>query len=178
MLRARSTGPTRIVASLAACLTALLLTTATAYGQASNTATIRGTVEDSSGGVLPGATVTLTNAATKAVTVAVTDDRGGYLFTGVFGGQYEIKVELSTRPENRLGADEEWDAAEAALAAALERRGLAYVVNAGDGAFYGPKIDLHMLDSLGRAWQLGTVQLEVCPFDCYYMNIPFVVRIP
>ena len=72
----------------------------------------------------------------------------------------EIKVELSTRPENRLGTDEEWDVAEAALAAALERRGLDYTVNAGDGAFYGPKIDLHMLDSLDRAWQIGTVQLD------------------
>ncbi len=72
----------------------------------------------------------------------------------------EIKVELSTRPENKLGTDEEWDIAEAALARALERRGLEYSVNAGDGAFYGPKIDLHMLDSLGRAWQIGTVQLD------------------
>jgi threonyl-tRNA synthetase len=72
----------------------------------------------------------------------------------------EIKVELSTRPENKLGTDEEWDAAEAALAAALERRGLEYSVNEGDGAFYGPKIDLHMLDSLDRAWQIGTVQLD------------------
>ena len=72
----------------------------------------------------------------------------------------EIKVELSTRPENRIGADEEWDFAETALAAALDRRGLEYTVNAGDGAFYGPKIDLHMLDSLDRAWQIGTVQLD------------------
>jgi hypothetical protein len=95
MLRARSTGLTRIVAGVAACFTALLLTTTSAFGQASNTATIRGTVEDSSGGVLPGATVTLTNTATKAVLTAVTDERGGYLFTGVFPGQYEVKVELS-----------------------------------------------------------------------------------
>ena len=72
----------------------------------------------------------------------------------------EIKVELSTRPENKLGTDEEWDVAEAALAQALERRGLEYIVNEGDGAFYGPKIDLHMLDSLGRSWQIGTVQLD------------------
>ncbi|HEY4349466.1 MAG TPA: threonine--tRNA ligase [Gaiellaceae bacterium] len=72
----------------------------------------------------------------------------------------DIKVELSTRPENKLGTDEEWDTAEAALEAALERRGLDYTVNAGDGAFYGPKIDLHMLDSLDRAWQIGTVQLD------------------
>ena len=72
----------------------------------------------------------------------------------------EIKVELSTRPENKLGTDEEWDVAEAALAQALERRGLEYTINEGDGAFYGPKIDLHMLDSLGRSWQIGTVQLD------------------
>jgi len=72
----------------------------------------------------------------------------------------EIKVELSTRPENKLGTDEEWDAAEAALAKALADRGIEYVVNEGDGAFYGPKIDLHMLDSLDRSWQIGTVQLD------------------
>jgi len=95
MLRARSTGLTRIVAGVAACFTALLLTTTTAFGQASNTATIRGTVEDSSGGVLPGATVTLTNTATKAVLTAVTDERGGYLFPAIFGGSYDLKVELS-----------------------------------------------------------------------------------
>jgi threonyl-tRNA synthetase len=72
----------------------------------------------------------------------------------------EIEVELSTRPENKLGTDEEWDAAEEALAKALAKKGLEYVVNEGDGAFYGPKIDLHMLDSLDRSWQLGTVQLD------------------
>ena len=72
----------------------------------------------------------------------------------------EIKVELSTRPANKLGTDEEWDRAEAALAQALARKGLEYQVNAGDGAFYGPKIDLHMRDSLGRGWQIGTVQLD------------------
>jgi threonyl-tRNA synthetase len=72
----------------------------------------------------------------------------------------QIKVELSTRPENKLGTDEEWDAAEAALAQALAKQELEYVVNEGDGAFYGPKIDLHMLDSLDRSWQIGTVQLD------------------
>jgi threonyl-tRNA synthetase len=72
----------------------------------------------------------------------------------------QIKVELSTRPENKLGTDEEWDAAEAALAQALAKKGIEYVVNEGDGAFYGPKIDLHMLDSLDRSWQIGTVQLD------------------
>src|SRR5881392_405093 len=69
----------------------------------------------------------------------------------------ESDFELSTRPENRLGTDEEWDFTEGALKAALERRGLEYSVNDGDGAFYGPKIDLHMRDSLGRSWQMGTI---------------------
>ncbi|HTN24306.1 MAG TPA: threonine--tRNA ligase [Solirubrobacteraceae bacterium] len=72
----------------------------------------------------------------------------------------EPHLELSTRPEQRVGDDALWDRAEAALAQALEERGLPYVLNEGDGAFYGPKIDLHMTDSLGRSWQLGTVQLD------------------
>ncbi len=72
----------------------------------------------------------------------------------------EPHLELSTRPEERVGDDALWDRAEAALAQALEERGLPYVLNEGDGAFYGPKIDLHMTDSLGRSWQLGTVQLD------------------
>ena len=72
----------------------------------------------------------------------------------------ESSFELSTRPDNKLGTDEEWDFTEGALRAALERRGLDYALNEGDGAFYGPKIDLHMRDSLGRAWQMGTVQLD------------------
>jgi threonyl-tRNA synthetase len=71
-----------------------------------------------------------------------------------------LRCELSTRPENRLGTDEEWDRAEAALDAALEARGIEAAVSAGEGSFYGPKIDLHMTDSLGRSWQLGTVQLD------------------
>src|SRR5881275_2004708 len=70
------------------------------------------------------------------------------------------RFELSTRPENKLGSDEEWDFTEGALRAALDRRGLEYVVNEGDGAFYGPKIDLHMTDALGRSWQVGTIQLD------------------
>ena len=78
--------------------------------------------------------------------------------TAIFG--LEPHLELSTRPENRLGSDELWDHAEGALEQALESRGLAYTVNEGDGAFYGPKIDLHVTDSLGRSWQLGTVQLD------------------
>ncbi|MEY2442049.1 MAG: threonyl-tRNA synthetase [bacterium] len=72
----------------------------------------------------------------------------------------EPHLELSTRPEQRVGDDALWDRAEAALERALEARGLPYVLNEGDGAFYGPKIDLHMTDSLGRPWQLGTVQLD------------------
>jgi threonyl-tRNA synthetase len=72
----------------------------------------------------------------------------------------EADLELSTRPEERIGDDAQWDAAEALLARALEDKGLSYKLNEGDGAFYGPKIDLHMTDSLGRSWQLGTVQLD------------------
>ena len=72
----------------------------------------------------------------------------------------EPQLELSTRPEQRVGDDALWDRAEDALQRALEKRGLPFVLNEGDGAFYGPKIDLHMTDSLGRSWQLGTVQLD------------------
>jgi threonyl-tRNA synthetase len=71
-----------------------------------------------------------------------------------------VRLELSTRPEKRIGDDELWDRAEAALAGALERAGEEYELNEGDGAFYGPKIDLHMTDSVGRSWQMGTVQLD------------------
>ena len=78
---------------------------------------------------------------------------------GVFGFE-NITVELSTRPENRLGTEEFWDHAEALLERALDSRGIAYRVNEGDGAFYAPKIDLHYADSLGRSWQIGTVQLD------------------
>ena len=72
----------------------------------------------------------------------------------------EVTLELSTRPDDRMGEDAQWDEAEALLARALEDKGLPYTVNEGDGAFYGPKIDLHMTDSLGRSWQLGTVQMD------------------
>ncbi len=82
----------------------------------------------------------------------------GFALYDVFG--FEPRLELSTRPEKRLGSDEMWDRAEAALQNALDRKGLEYEVNEGDGAFYGPKIDLHMRDSLGRSWQLGTIQLD------------------
>ena len=72
----------------------------------------------------------------------------------------EVELELSTRPEVRVGTDEMWDRAEAKLQGVLDARGLEYRVNEGDGAFYGPKIDMHMTDSLNRAWQIGTVQLD------------------
>jgi threonyl-tRNA synthetase len=76
----------------------------------------------------------------------------------IFG--LDVQLELSTRPDNRLGSDELWDHAEGALERALDDQGLQYTVNEGDGAFYGPKIDLHFEDSLGRSWQLGTVQVD------------------
>jgi len=79
-------------------------------------------------------------------------------FYSVFGLQYSMK--LSTRPEKFMGAIEQWDAAEAALRAALEAAGREYVVDEGDGAFYGPKIDISIQDSLGRRWQCGTIQLD------------------
>jgi threonyl-tRNA synthetase len=84
--------------------------------------------------------------------------RFGFDLYRLFGLQ--PRLELSTRPEQRIGSDEMWDRAEAALAGALASEGLQYELNPGDGAFYGPKIDLHMTDSLGRSWQLGTVQLD------------------
>jgi threonyl-tRNA synthetase len=84
-------------------------------------------------------------------------DFGFYLYE-LFG--FEPRVELSTRPDVRLGSDATWDHAEEALAQALRRRGLEFEIGEGEGVFYGPKIDLHMTDSIGRAWQLGTVQLD------------------
>ena len=72
----------------------------------------------------------------------------------------EARFELSTRPDDKVGTDEEWDFTEGALRSALERRGIDYELNPGDGAFYGPKIDLHMTDVLGRSWQMGTIQLD------------------
>jgi threonyl-tRNA synthetase len=84
--------------------------------------------------------------------------RFGFHLYELFG--FEPRLELSTRPQQRIGTDEMWDRAEAALEGALRAEGLAHEVNPGDGAFYGPKIDLHMTDSIGRSWQLGTVQLD------------------
>jgi threonyl-tRNA synthetase len=97
----------------------------------------------------------------------------------------ESQFELSTRPESRLGTDEEWDFTEGALKAALDRRGLEYDLNPGDGAFYGPKIDLSMKDSLGRSWQMGTIQLDSqqpARLNCRYVgadnaeHVPYVVH--
>ncbi|MBQ9984971.1 MAG: threonine--tRNA ligase [Oscillospiraceae bacterium] len=75
-----------------------------------------------------------------------------------FGFKYS--VELSTRPEDSMGSDEDWEAATNGLKNALEKLGLPYTINEGDGAFYGPKIDFHLEDSLGRTWQCGTIQLD------------------
>ena len=89
----------------------------------------------------------------------------------LFGFKYH--VELSTRPENSMGTDEEWEAATSGLENALKDLGLNYVINEGDGAFYGPKIDFHLQDSLGRTWQCGTIQLDFqMPqrFDIHYIG--------
>ncbi|MDY4060771.1 MAG: threonine--tRNA ligase [Anaerovoracaceae bacterium] len=77
----------------------------------------------------------------------------------LFGFKYH--VELSTRPEDSMGTDEEWSMAENALKEAIEDKGIPYVINEGDGAFYGPKLDFHLEDSLGRTWQCGTIQLDM-----------------
>jgi threonyl-tRNA synthetase len=77
------------------------------------------------------------------------------------------RAELSTRPEKRLGTDEQWDRAEGALESALERHEMEYVVSPGEGTFYAPKIDLHMMDVLGRSWQMGTIQVD------YHMPVRF-----
>lgn len=87
----------------------------------------------------------------------------------LFGFKYH--VELSTRPEDSMGSDEDWENATNALRAALEDLGVDYVVNEGDGAFYGPKIDFHLTDCLGRTWQCGTIQLDFqlpMRFNCEY----------
>jgi len=89
----------------------------------------------------------------------------GFAIYDRFG--FEPRLELSTRPEKRVGSEEMWDRAEAVLERTLVHRGLAFERNEGDGAFYGPKVDLHMTDSIGRSWQLGTVQLD------YYMPEQF-----
>ncbi|MBN2898110.1 MAG: threonine--tRNA ligase [Clostridia bacterium] len=88
-----------------------------------------------------------------------------------FGFKYH--VELSTRPEKSMGSDEDWAYAEASLKAALEELNLEYVLNEGDGAFYGPKIDFHLEDCIGRTWQCGTIQLDMQlpqQFDLNYIG--------
>jgi len=85
--------------------------------------------------------------------IALIDD-----FYAVFGFKYH--VELSTRPEDSMGSEEDWNMATNALKEALETRGMNYKINEGDGAFYGPKIDFHLEDSIGRTWQCGTIQLD------------------
>ena len=88
-----------------------------------------------------------------------------------FGLKYH--AELSTRPENSMGSDEMWELATNGLRNALEHRGLEYIVNEGDGAFYGPKIDFHLKDSIGRTWQCGTIQLDMQlpeKFDLTYVG--------
>lgn len=90
---------------------------------------------------------------------------------GTFGLPYH--AELSTKPDNAMGSDEIWETATTALREALEERGLAYKINEGDGAFYGPKIDFHLQDSLGRTWQCGTIQLDMLmpeKFDLTYVG--------
>jgi threonyl-tRNA synthetase len=96
------------------------------------------------------------------------------LITGFYESfGFEYKMELSTRPARSIGSDEQWAAAEAGLKGALESTGLPYKVNPGDGAFYGPKIDFHIKDAMGRTWQCGTIQLDMTmpdKFDLTYMG--------
>lgn len=92
-------------------------------------------------------------------------------FYQTFGFSYH--VELSTRPENSMGSDEAWERAEAALQQVLEDKGVPYSINPGDGAFYGPKIDFHLTDCLGRSWQCATIQLDFQmpeKFGLYYIG--------
>ncbi|MEM7416877.1 MAG: threonine--tRNA ligase [Gemmatimonadota bacterium] len=90
-------------------------------------------------------------------------------------GHYEAfglssRVKFATRPEQRIGTDEQWDHAEASLREALEATGVDYEVEEGDGAFYGPKIDFHVTDSIGRSWQLGTIQLDYVAAERFDLN--------
>jgi threonyl-tRNA synthetase len=105
-------------------------------------------------------------------------DYAKYLYD-LFG--MHARFELSTRPEDKLGTDEEWDFTEGALRSALERRELPFELNEGDGAFYGPKIDLHMTDVMGRSWQMGTIQLDSqmpARFGLTYMGADNAVHTP
>lgn len=93
------------------------------------------------------------------ITEQVTDT--AHLITAYYAQfGFPYRVELSTRPEDSMGADEDWERAEQGLRDALDAMGLEYTVNPGDGAFYGPKIDFHLTDCLGRTWQCGTIQLD------------------
>jgi threonyl-tRNA synthetase len=88
-------------------------------------------------------------------------------------GFEDVRIELSTRPEKSIGTEEQWQKAEDALRAALESQGREYTLNPGDGAFYGPKIDFHITDALGRSWQCGTCQVDFFMperFDLYYID--------
>jgi threonyl-tRNA synthetase len=90
---------------------------------------------------------------------------------GAFGLGFHL--ELSTRPEKSIGTDEQWETATSGLASALDAYGKKYELNEGDGAFYGPKIDLHINDALNRTWQCGTIQLDMSQpenFDLYYID--------
>ena len=94
-----------------------------------------------------------------------------YVYSKVFGFKYH--VELSTRPDNSIGSDELWATAEKALQETLEETNTPYVLNPGDGAFYGPKIDFHLEDCIGRTWQCGTIQLDFSmpeKFDMVYIG--------
>jgi len=93
------------------------------------------------------------------------------VYSDVFGFRYH--VELSTKPANAIGDDAMWERATQALKDALAAKGLPYVINEGDGAFYGPKIDFHLEDSIGRTWQCGTIQLDFAMperFDLVYID--------
>jgi threonyl-tRNA synthetase len=95
-----------------------------------------------------------------------------YEVYGTFGMAFD-HIELSTRPAQRIGSDEMWDLAESRLQGALEYLEIAYTLNPGDGAFYGPKIDFHLADAIGRTWQLGTIQVDFAMperFDLHYID--------
>ena len=94
---------------------------------------------------------------------------------------FDYKVELSTRPVEYMGSQEMWERAEGALESVLKNKGVNYQINPGDGAFYGPKIDFHILDSLGRSWQCGTVQLDFQmpqKFNCAYVGEDNKLHLP
>lgn len=104
--------------------------------------------------------------------IAACIDFCNHIYQDVFGMEYD-HVELSTRPEKFLGDAKDWDKAEEALQAALESQNVDYVINEGDGAFYGPKIDFHIKDAIGRTWQTATIQLDFqLPgrFECEYVG--------